>query len=349
MKKLIILLLTISLWLPLGGQPVQEGQQIPQGVVVYSLPRTCIRIVAEAQYTLFTPGPYARYARKYLGIDAGQSKITTYELSRIEMNPLLEADPHSLYMVNLTQGRTEPWFLQLTSQGLVFLSDMHINKENNWRFPVADAWQEVSDAGIIRNLKEEQTTLYRSQLTGREISAIPVQQTHLVEKTQEQRAEEAARKIFQLREMRFAIITGDTDAIYSGEAMGAAVEEMRRMEEEYLKLFLGESVTGKTHLTAEVIPNKEQTRYVAFRFSETDGLLPSGDIGGRPIILELGAEKEDMAPGFYADESRVRSGTRLYYRQPAIVVVRLIDGQKELFQARVPVYQKGQTLNFIIN
>lgn len=349
MKKLIILLLTVSLWATATAQPVTQGQLIPQGAVVYSLPRTCVRIVAEAQYTIFNPGPYARYARKYLGMDAGQAQTTTYELSRIEMTPLLEADPHALFVANLTQGKTEPWFLQLSSQGLIFLSDAHVPKEHNWRFPSVDVMQDVSDAGIIQNIKEEQTTLYRSVVKGQEVSAIPVQQTQRVEKTQEQRAEEAARNIFRLRETRLAIITGDTDAVYSGEAMGAAVEEMRRMEEEYLRLFLGETVTGRTHLSSDVVPDKEQMRYVAFRFSESEGLLPSGSIGGRPITLELSTEKEDLAFDIQMDETRARSGTRLYYRQPAVVTVRLADGQKELLQARIPVYQKGKTMNFIIN
>ncbi|HOG25097.1 MAG TPA: DUF4831 family protein [Bacteroidales bacterium] len=349
MKKLIILLLAISLWVPLQGQPVTEGQQIPQGAVVYSLPRTCVRIVAEASYASFSPGPYARYARKFLGIEAGQAKTTTYELSRIEMTPMLEADPHQLYVVNLSAGNAQPWFLQLTSQGLVLLSDSYAAKENHWRFPSLDGSQEVSDAGIIENLKEERTTLYRSQIRGQEVSAIPVQQTQLVEKTLEQRAEEAARKVFDLRNMRYAIITGDTDALYSGEAMGAAVEEMRRMEEEYLKLFLGETTTGKTHLSTDVLPDVENTRYVAFRFSETEGLLPAGNVGGRPIVLEVDAAAQEVIPRLLADEGRIRTGTRLYYRQPVITMVRLTDGQKELLQARIPLYQKGPVLNFIIN
>ena len=334
--------MTVSICVTATGQSVSQGQMIPLGVVVYSLPRTCVRIVAEAQYTIFNPGPYAKYARKYLGIDAGQLKTITYELSRIEMTPMLEADPHALYMANLSQGKAEPWFLQLTSQGLVFLSDVHLSKEQNWRFPSVDILQDVSDAGIIQNIKEEQTTLYRSVMKGQEITAIPVQQTQRVEKTPEQRAEEAARNIFRLRETRLAIITGDTDAVYSGEAMGAAVEEMRRMEEEYLRLFLGETVTGRTHLSADVVPDKEGTRYVAFRFSETEGLLPSGSIGGRPITLELSTEKEDVAADITMDEGRVRSGTRLYYRQPAVVTVRLADGQKEFYKPASLFIKKEQ-------
>ncbi len=349
MKKLMILLLALSLWIPVQGQPVSEGQQIPQGAVVYSLPRTCIRIVAEAHYTQFVPGPYARYARKFLGIDAGQNRTITYELSRIEMTPMLETDPHQLYMALLTKENIEPWFLQLTSQGLVLLADAYQAKESKWRFPAPDGVQDVSDAGIIENLKEERTTLYRSQVEGREVSAIPVQQTQLVEKTLEQRAEEAVRKIFRLRDMRYAIITGDTDAIYSGEAMGAAVDEMRRMEEEYLRLFLGETTTGKTHLSTDVLPDQERTRYVAFRFSETEGLLPADNVGGRPILLEMDISADEPFPRIITDESKVRSGTRLFYRQPVITLVRLTDGQKELLQARVPVYQKGPVLNFIIN
>lgn len=349
MKKLIKILLAVCLWVPMQGQPVSQGQQIPQGAVVYSLPRTCVRIVAEAQYTSFNPGPYARYARKFLGIDAGQNRTLTYELSRIEMTPMLEADPHRLYVVNLTSGNAEPWFLQLTSQGLVMLSDTYAARENKWRFPSIDGSPDLSDAGIIENLKEERTTLYRSQVSGREVSAIPVQQTQLVEKTPEQRAEEAARNIFRLRNMRDAIITGDTDAVYSGEAMGAAVNEMRRMEEEYLRLFLGETTTGKTHLSVDVLPDADQTRYIAFRFSETEGLLPANNVGGRPILLETETDAQEVFPNLQTDESRIRSGTRLYYRQPVITLVRLTDGQKELLQARIPIYQKGPVLNFIIN
>lgn len=349
MKKLIILLLAISLWIPIQGQPVSEIQQIPQGAVVYSLPRTCVRIVAEAHYSSFNPGPYARFARKFLGIDAGQTRMTTYELSRIEITPMLEADPHQLYMVNLTSGNAEPWFLQLTSQGLVLLSDTYTAMENKWRFPSIDDSRDVTDAGIIETLKEERTTLYRSQVQGREVSAIPVEQTQLVEKTLEQKAGEAARKIFQLRDMRYAIITGDTDAVYSGEAMGAAIEEMRRMEEEYLRLFLGETTTGKTHLSTDVLPDGEKNRYIAFRFSDTEGLLPANNVGGRPIILEMDTDTGATIPQIRTDEGRVRSGTRLYYRQPIITMIRLVDGQNELLQARIPVYQKGPILNFIIN
>ena len=41
-----------------------------QGTVSYSMPQTVLVFNVEAQKESFYAGPYARYARKYLGIDA---------------------------------------------------------------------------------------------------------------------------------------------------------------------------------------------------------------------------------------------------------------------------------------
>jgi hypothetical protein len=133
---------------------------------------------------------------------------------------------------------------------------------------------EVTDAGLIANIKQEQTTLYRSEVQGSTITSVPVQQSQLVEKTLEERADEAARKIFQLRNKRMAIITGDTDVIFSGEAWVRRLRDASH-EEEYMKLFIGETVTGKSHLAADVVPDAEKTKYIVFRISEKDGLLPA--------------------------------------------------------------------------
>ncbi|HPS24895.1 MAG TPA: DUF4831 family protein, partial [Bacteroidales bacterium] len=149
MKKLIILLLTLSLWMPVQAQQAVDMQEIPQGAVVYSLPRTCVRIVAQAQYTQFTAGPYARYARKFLGIDVPQENTTSYRLTHIEMTPMLEADPHQMYVADVSSKNISPWFLQLTSQGLVMLADSRSGTETKWRFPSMSVEPEVTDAGLI--------------------------------------------------------------------------------------------------------------------------------------------------------------------------------------------------------
>lgn len=338
MKRLIFLFLTLPFWAPIQAQSV-----------VYSLPQTCIQVTAEAQCTQFMAGPYAKFARKYLGMEAQQENKTTYELIRVAVTPYLEADPSQLFTVVMPpKSATESWLLQMTSQGLVLLADSYVGKDQKWRFPSQSEVAEVTDAGIIENLKQERTTLYRADVKGQSVAQVPVQQNQLVEKTLEQRADEAARHIFRLREQRMAIITGDTDATFSGEALGAAVAEMRRMEDEYLALFLGNTTVTTSELTVDVLPSAQQSKYIAFRISDTEGLLPAINMGGRPIVLDVAAIESPSAPALQAAAPSAK-GTRLMYRVPVVMQLRLLDGQQELLQTRMPIYQMGPVLDFAIN
>ena len=52
------------------------AQSVPNGSVIYALPRTTVTLTVEAQYKVFTAGPYAQYAQKYLGYDAKRTSST---------------------------------------------------------------------------------------------------------------------------------------------------------------------------------------------------------------------------------------------------------------------------------
>ena len=168
-----------------------------------------------------------------------------------------------------------------------------------------------------------------------------MQQIQIVEKSVEKKAEQTAALIFKLRQTRIDIITGNTDATYNGEAMGAALHEIDRLEKEYLSLFIGKSEKDIQKVLFDVTPKEGNERqiYIAFRFSESLGLLPSSNVGGRPIVLEL-------APGGKGGAATIGKETaakgRIYYREPVVVTARLLDGQKELLQTRFPVYQFGE-------
>jgi len=171
-----------------------------------------------------------------------------------------------------------------------------------------------------------------------------------VEKSVERRAEEAASLILQLRSKRVEIITGETDATFSGAALGDAVKEITRLEEEYLSLFLGKSVLSTQSMQFDVQPVASQARqaYIAFRLSDTEGLLPASNVSGRPIVLELKADAlQSQAPYVLPDGGK--SAIKLFYRKPLAMQLSLSDGQDVLVQSRVLVYQLGQILSFPIN
>jgi hypothetical protein len=158
----------------------------------------------------------------------------------------------------------------------------------------------------------------------------------------EKKAAETAATIFKLRSMRMAIVTGDTDATYSGEAMESAIKELLRMENEYMSLFYGTTVESIQTMNFDVVPqaDRKEQKYVAFRLSDTEGLLPPSDLSGRPIVLDL--ELDELVA---TSDSR---GDGIFYRIPRTATARVLDGGNMLLQTRIPIYQLGQTLTFPI-
>jgi hypothetical protein len=346
MKRLfasfIFILLAVSL-VPLTSS-AQEGAN-PTGTVVYALPNTAINFYVEAEKETFIAGPYAQFAQKYLGESARSENAVSYTLKKIDVTPYIEADASSRQVVTIPE-RGSANFLKFCAQGLVVMSDSYTGKGESWRFPSIADNDQFAGKGVGGNLTSATTTLYKTVKGEGGFQKVAVQQSQVVEKSLEKKAAEAAQSIFDLRRSRVQIITGDTDATFSGEALSAAVEEINRLEQEYLSLFYGISETSIQSMNFDVVPGSDPSKnmYVAFRISDTQGLLPAGNMAGRPIVLELDIDK---AGSLNTDVSGGR-GKVIYYRVPAIATARVLDGQTMLMQTRIPVYQLGQTLSFPI-
>lgn len=362
------LALTCSVAATLSAQNInrlEKGQPAPDGVVVYSLPLTTVRLDVEAVCETYTPGPYCQWAKKYLGIDVPQEASTSYTLSRIRMTPYLEADRSCSYVVNLDGmlGEASPAsFFEFSSQGLLLLSDENKGNVNSWRFPSMAPGSGTLASEATANLTSTETTLYRSVRTeGGGYDRVAVRQSQVVEKSTEKKAQEAASMILSLRENRLNIITGNTDATFSGDALRAAVEEIGRLEEEYMRLFIGTVSSSVQAMSFDVVPasGPEEELTMAFRISDSHGLLPPDDITGRPVVMEIVPEdaedfySEQVVGEVEAAKPRAKHEAALrgniYYRVPAICSVRIVDGQNLILKSRIPVYQKGQDLSFPVH
>jgi hypothetical protein len=311
---------------------VKSAAQDPMGTVSYALPQTTITLEVEAVRENFYAGPYAKFAQKYLGVDARQEDQQTCTLSAVKMTPVIEADQSNRYFV--TPDKNSMSFLSLTSQGLIAVNDGSFGNGSQWRF-ASQAGADFSDKGVSSNLTSEATTLFR----GVDGNRVGVQQSMVVQKSLEQRAQEAAEMIFELRKKRVQIVTGDTDATYSGEAMGAALSEIAALEKEYMSMFIGYSDFQTQKLKCDVVPEKDRKSqtYVAFRISDTDGIVSADNMSGKPYLIELTPQPVSPASG----RGTAAKGNVAVYRIPAICSVKLTDGVNPILQDRVAVYQLG--------
>lgn len=331
--------------LPLTASAQKKSD--PEGYLTYSLPSTTLVLEVDAVQEQFYAGPYARYAEKYLGIKARQKDQTSFQITQIRMTPLLEADQSRRYSVNVRKGQIDGTFLKLAAGGMISFADAGFSDEAVWRFPT-EGQKNFAGKGVSSNLTSESATLYRKGESA--YDKVSVQQDMLVEKTPEQRAAETADMILKLRKQRLQIVTGDTDATYSGEAMGAAIAEITRLEEEYMTLFTGYSVQQTQKMRFEVVPEagRESQMYVAFRLSDVSGLVPADNLSGKPIVMEI-IPQEFTVPQVAADEAKNRKETLVNYRIPAVCTVKLLDGANVLLQSRVPVYQLGHESSMPVN
>ena len=307
--------------------------------VVYSLPSTTFVIEVDAVQEYFFAGPYAAYASRMLGFDAARQNSVKAHVTRLRLLPCVEADPSVHYPAEVGLES----LLTLSSQGLVSFRDTLEARSLSWRFSPVPR-RDYSDKGLTSDrLMRTETTMEMVQVdTG--FVQMPVTREVMQDKTLEDKAAEAAEIILSVRQERMNIAMGHTDATFSGEALAAALEELSRIEEEYLALFRGYTVSRPLHGVFDVRPSSGERvqRYVAFLLSDQDGLKPDGK--GTPYYLELEVESEPE--GFDGGDRRRRS---IRFREPAICRVRLSEDGRQLLETRAPVYQLGKECIMSIN
>ena len=251
-----------------------------------------IRVDIEGVRTCNVPGPFAKYARQYLGINVFEEALETFEIKSAQ--------------------------LFLVSQG-----------------------------------KESDDKVYWSECIPAEPSFddVPYTKEMLAAASIDDKARLAAEIILKLRDTRMDILGGNTDASYTGEALGDAMQEISRLENLYLKLFSG-------YVTREVIKrsftldiNKGNTSYVAFRVNDdampVDGKFPAG----KPYILSVYPEKQNVSG---ATEEALRSVNPRKQRVeqtlvPCNCTVTLSDGMDVLIRTKLQLVQFGSTIYKIVN
>ncbi len=344
MRKLALVLIMAVMPLMASAQKAPDLE----GHITYALPSTTISLEVEAVLESFYAGPYAKFAEKYLGIKPRLKDETSVQITELRATPYVEVDQSRRYSMEIPKSSIKTTMMKLTSAGFVTFADGRFADETVWRFPLENEG-DFSDKGVSSNLTSESTTLYRNQKKESAYNKVSVQQSMVVEKTLEQKAAETARMILQFRDQRLRIIMGDTDATYSGEAMGAALDELSRLEKEYMTLFTGYSETQTQKMKLEVIPeqDRENQMYIAFRISDTKGLATADELSGKPVVMEIVPQefmevKIEIPENGKVPKPKKIKGELIHYRIPAICTVKIKNGADLLLQTRMPVYQLGQ-------
>jgi hypothetical protein len=339
--------------LPLGGEV-----RVTEGSIVYALPQTVLEFDIIAEKRTGIPGPFAAYAREMTGIDKVITAWNeTWTLTDVSINTIEELDPAQFYVI---QGTTlmQTNLLALKENGLI----LDINPDIYARTGHSDLHRGTDlpgpmfpDRGSYEYVSTVTDTAYRVIKADTAFIRVP----YLVQKkkgmTMEEEAREAADRLLELREGRHMILTGETN-IFPQD--GAAINEINRLEREYTALFAGKTWSETKHYRIWLTPDlsMEKKKTTIFSFSESRGVLPSGEAGGLEVQIEMTASgktgelKLVVMP--VTSQKDLATRDRLYYRVPDVAGLRVTMGDETLCTARKLVYQFGTIVtlpsNFII-
>ena len=110
----------------------------------------------------------------------------------------------------------------------------------------------------------------------------------------------------------------------------------------YVKAFY-EDASTVTAADFEVIPQAGETQmYVAFRLSDTAGLVPADNLSGKPVVMEIVPQKFAEPDGAPEAGKAKKAPAAIHYRIPAVCNVKLMSGVDVLLQSRIPIYQLGR-------
>ena len=300
------------------------------GGVVYSLPRTGIRICVSATREKFFHGPYAQYAEALLGIkNAPSSDQENWTIDDIRIETFSEPDPEQVYKAH---GSAAP-LVSLTESGILAgINSFEETKEEV--YPVS------TFLGNTRTPEIPFTDLSLNPFFEKQDSA---HANTIVVKSPEEKAREAAQTITKLRKRRFkTLANGYDEQLPDGQAYQVMVDELAKLEDEYVGLFVGKSFKKTFDYCFDFIPGDNSVSgEVVFRFSDTKGILPKTDMSGKPVVIDM-KKLDDLASA----QSKMTAGgapgaSSVFYRVPGKAEIRLLDGINLMAVTRAEIAQFG--------
>ena len=324
--------------LPSYGQRKKkdDDEVIPAYVegITYALPRTGVKIYVEAVREKFEPGPYAAYAEQLLGIkDAKTRPSTKWMLSDVKIGTFSEPDPEQVY-----KAMGDAAFrISLAANGCL----AGVNSKNA--------------SAVLTQLPSNKTFKKPELEDGFSFEyfsdtpfVIPGDSTNNFRPTRvsvEQKAAEAAKRVLNCRMNQYDLAALRIDGEYpDGKAYEVSLEELKRTEENYIKLFVGRT-TSKTEIYSfDYVPGaKDKNASVVFRISDENGVVPATDLSGKPVMIEFEplTDLSDQYKQKMGSDNPVAGKSGVYYRMPGLANIKVTYELNTLATLRATVAQFG--------
>jgi len=319
------LLFAGSLDAQLTSTPLKEATTPLEGLN-YVLPKTVLTAAVTYKQLTQTPGPYAQFAERFLGLTTVvQTKQTTHELIGVTLTSTAIPDQAAWFHVKPVDSK-RPFVINLSPEG--FLLGCNIPKT---ALP-SNSEQPIS---AIHRTNEESTQTRSTSILTRDM-----QQATSTAKL----AEMAAAQIFTIRETRMSLLQQETEHTPSdGSSFSQILEELNRIETHYMELFTGTKTTINVFKRIDFEPKREEEA-VLFRFNQQNGMVDKNDMSGSPVSIKLTKKSIPDMSILKKREEKKPSLPGIYYRFPCPTTITVFDTQTTYTQTTLSIPQFGSII-----
>lgn len=295
-------------------------QVLAHPALVYSLPRTELCFELEIERVVEKPGVFVQYSQRYLATNqVVLEEKESYRLIGVRVIPRAVPDPARRFFIQ-PSSKSALQHIVVDHQGI--LSGINVRPVHR---PIA--------------AKHDPAT-YTRQSDSRFQGVLPLTQEYMMAGSVARLAEGAAKQIYDIRESRINLLTGELDHMPSdGDALKMMLQGLDRQEKELTELFIGSVSTTRTKHQLWFMPDSDQLETVLFRISEKRGLVDSDDLGGAPYFLNFMPEIVQVPTQADARLKPVPVG--LYTVLPALTNIKVTDGMNILLDQQMYMPQFG--------
>jgi len=250
--------------------PLDSGKAIKGQTFRYMLPTTAFQVTVTVTKVREIKGYYADYAQSLLGLSNVISENRTfYKVKDIALKPVEVPDANHAYAVELSSAQIKNHYLAQLSKdkSLTPTLSQDVQVYTTKSTPIPDFFKNYSDLSYT----EMEDSFVETKIIDGVVTQVPANRTKIVSKSNSQKAQEAADLISKSRKDQYALISGDQETAYSGEAVETMLKELKQWEQNYLNLFTGLVLEDEITYTFYVIPDQQEVLPL-FSFDQTHGL-----------------------------------------------------------------------------
>ena len=336
MKSKVVILLVLALFIGCGApkqviinksinvKNVKDALDDTEPTLLYTLPKNMYKVEFTVKTTYYKEGPYKKYSKKYLNIDAPETNdYVKSEISNVEINSYPVPDYVNTYSIH-SEGLNNINYINLTKAGLI--GGFGVGDKST-----SEDLRILSVQKNINGFSEIESYFNSVPFVKRQVNEIPISG----------KAKETAKIIKTIRKRRNKMLTGKYKILLpDGKSFEVMAEETAKVEREYLSLFVGKTMTYETKYSYMFTPEKDNLKKVLCYFDSEKGIVTKKSKKTKDITIETIVDS-----GFSNLQFAMADNTGVIYRIPAQSVMKVNIDNNELFLQNVQVPQLGKLVS----